>query len=811
MFFKMLKNDLKAHKGLNIILFIFIISASIISVVAANLMYTELVGRVRTDKVSNIANVVFNVNIGAGRMYEKEERLKRWMEECPMVEEGELKEYVRLADDCVCVNGVYTWEDTFPGHKSFHLTTASSQVNLLYNDADERFAIGSGFIAISYNIADMAGIKRGDEVRITTQLGTVYSFRVSEIYKTPFDMNCEELILSSGDFEKLKDENPFRICKLLLRAGNLGYTNNITDELYGLVLDSDSKEVIRACTSYEYTPEIDSEYTIIVVISYFLVAMSIMILIIMMIMIRYMMIAAIKQEEKELGMMRAIGVDSFRYRWMFAATYITFAVIGGLACITIGMPLSRYVIRRFCKNIILRDPFIIQKIGLLVAISIVLLIILYAAVMMRRIQKISIIEAMRGNDGGERFTGLNRMDMYRSKSFKVPAFLAVSDMVNNLAKYSFLIISYMLATVILLTVFNLKSTLLSREYQKSFLHLERDFYFFFYDNDLSDYYYQKGGDREGATDLFVEDMNKEGVPVSIRYMKGQSVTILQDSKENIGATLWFGDTYNEGIPLREGKLPVYKNEIVMSYYTAKKEGIRIGDSLQVGLLEYDDDRIGTHETKRDFIITGFIDMMEEGYPEMIAGSEYTGAYGPLYCLTNIHLDAPESEHPELIRRLQAKFGERNIREFKKFIRDNFSYIVDPIDALKAVFTVMVTLMLALNTLLYTTVDLVGETPAIAMLKCVGFSEKDIRKWQMIRMMILLAVAILLGYLVEYIAVDPIASAVFETFSNTGKHLVPDLMENILVIPGIIVIIGMVVMRICVIGIKKINLWNIRED
>ncbi|MBO6205537.1 MAG: ABC transporter permease [Lachnospiraceae bacterium] len=809
MFFKMLVNDLKAHKGLNIILFIFIISASIISVVAANLMYTELAGRVRTDKVSNIANIVFNVNTGAGRIHEKEEVLKRWMDESPMVEEGELKEYVRLADDCVCINGAYTWEDTFPGHKSFHLTTASSEVNLLYNDADKRFAIGSGCIAVSYNIADMAGIKRGDEVRITTQLGTVYRFSVSEIYKTPFDMNCEELIISAGDFESLKEENPFWICKLLLRAGNLAYTNTISNELYELRLDD--KEVVSACTYYEYTPEIDSEYTIIAVISYFLVAMSLMILIIMMIMIRYMMIAALKQEEKEIGMMRAIGVDSFRYRWMFAATYITFAGLGGLASITIGVPVARYVVRRFCKNIILRDPAIITKIGLLVAISIVLLIILFAAVMMRRMQKISIIDAMRGNEGGERFASVNRMELYRSKTYKVPAFLAVSDIVNHMAKYSFLIISYMLATVILLTVFNLKSTLLSREYQKSFLQLERDFYFFFYDNDLADYYYQKGGDREGASNLFVEDMNKEGVPVSIRYMRGQSVTIRRDSKENIGATLWFGDTYNEDIPLREGKLPVYENEIMISYYTAKKEGMRIGDSLQIELLEYDDDRIGTHETERSFIITGFMDMMEEGCPEMIAGAEYTGAYETKYCLTNIHLDAPESEHPELIRRLQEKFGTANIREFNEFIRSNFSYIVDPIDALKAVFTVMVALMLALNTLLYTTVDLVGETPGIAVLKCVGFSEKDIRRWQMIRMLILLAVAILLGYLVEYIAVNPIAEAVFETFANTGKHLVPDLMENLLVIPGIIVIIGMVVMRMCVIRIKKINLWNIRED
>jgi len=203
--------------------------------------------------------------------------------------------------------------------------------------------------------------------------------------------------------------------------------------------------------------------------------------------------------------------------------------------------------------------------------------------------------------------------------------------------------------------------------------------------------------------------------------------------------------------------------------------------------------------------------MEEGYPEMIAGYEFKGAYDPLFCLTNIHLDAPESEHPALIKRLQDRFGERNIRVFEEYSRQNFSYIVDPVDALKAVFTVMIILILALNTMLYMTVDLVGETPAIAILKCVGFSEKDVRKWQMIRMLIILVVAIVLGYFAEYILVDPIAGAVFETFRNTGKHFVPDLFENLLVIPGIIIVIGMVVMRICVIKIKGINLWNIRED
>ena len=89
MFFKMLKNDLKAHKGLNIILFCFIVGASVISVVAANLMYTEIVGRPKTDKINNVANIVINTSIGMGKFEEKKQALYDWMNDSSMIEEGE--------------------------------------------------------------------------------------------------------------------------------------------------------------------------------------------------------------------------------------------------------------------------------------------------------------------------------------------------------------------------------------------------------------------------------------------------------------------------------------------------------------------------------------------------------------------------------------------------------------------------------------------------------------------------------------------------------------------------------------------------
>ena len=804
MFFVMLKNDLKERRGLNIILFIFIISASLISVIAANLMYMEITGVKRTDRISNVANTVVNCNIGAGNFDEKKQALVNWMEKSSYVEDGELKEYVELADSEVSVNGTYASEDGFPGHKNFHLTTKSSRMNLLYNDADMPFSLKSGEIAISLDIADMTGSSRGDEIQVTTQMGNIYSFKIAEIYKTPIRMNAEELIIPEVDYEKLKGDNPFRYCKLLIKGSGVNNLRKINESLV-------EESLIKSCGGFFYSPETDTDYTVMVVVSYFLLLMSVVLILIMLITIRYMMVAAIKQEEKEIGMMRAIGVDSFKYRWMFAATYITFAFIGGIVGVVAGVPLSRYILWQFCKNMIYGSPYTVYIIAVLVSIFMCFAIITFAAVMMRRIRKISVTETIHGDSSGERFGKMNLINMYTAKRLKVPEFLAVGNIINSFGKYIFLIITYALAVMVLLTVFNLKSSLFSSEYQKNFMNLRYDFYVYM-SGDFADYYYQKGGGYKGAIEEFVKDANEQGIPVRVRFMSGTEAEIKRDDKEDISISLMYGDTYNERIPLRKGgKLPVHKNEIIMSYFTAKKEGLKIGDKLTIELEEYDDDMIGKHTVQREFIITGFFDIMEGGESNAIAGSQYSGAYETMTRLTDLWLECPKSEKTGYIEKLRAQYGSEVIKTNKEAMEDNFGYIIGTINALKIILSIMIAFILSLNTTLYMTVDLARETPGVAMLKCVGFSNSDIRKWQMVRMLLIIIVAYILGVIGEYTIVDRFAGAVFGTFGVTRFHFVPAVLDGLVIVPAVVLGIGLIAMRVCLIKVKGINLWNIRED
>ena len=804
MFFKMLKNDLKAHKGLNIILFIFIVSASIISVMASNLLYATIAGRNNTSEITKVANIRVNCNIGMGSFDEKKEALEEYMKQSDMIIDGEVLEWIGIIGDEVCINGRYVSDEGFPPIRSTHLTTQPKKVNLLYNDEDSPFVVEPGCIAVSIDMADLVGIKRGDKIDITTQMGNIYEFTVSEIYKNPGIVVSEDLVISDADYEALKSEFPFRIVKLYINAKSNSFERRITEELY-------DNDLVKAYSSWNYTPEIDSDYTIVTVISYFLLAMSIIIILIMLITIRFMMVAAIKQEEKEIGMMRAIGVDSPRYRWMFAATYIVFAIIGGVAGLTAGVKLSKYLIRQFCTNLVMKNHNMTTYISILVSVGIIFLIILFAALMMRRISKISVIETIHGNAAGERFEKLNKMNMYKSKHLKVPSFLAIGNIVNSFKKYIFLVITYAMAIVILFVVFHLKSTLLSAEYSKSFLILRYDFIVYM-SGDWASYYYQKGGDTLGAYTVMGEELNAAGIPVKMRYMNSTNAEIIVPDGEEIVAKFLFGDTNNELIPLRKGgKLPIRDNEVIVSYFTAKKQGWKIGDNIKLRLDEYNDDKIGSHTVTKTFIITGFFDKMEEGYPSIIVGEEYTGAVKTELLVTDLYIDAPKSEHPKYIKMMEDFFGEKYVDTMEEERADNFAYITGYIDALKVILSVMIAFILALNTLLYTTVDLARETSSVAMLKCVGFSNKDVRKWQILRMIIILVISYILAIILQNTVVSMAVRKVFETFGSTGFRFIPDPIDRYLIIPFIIFGTVIVALRLCLNKVKNINIWNIRED
>ena len=195
-----------------------------------------------------------------------------------------------------------------------------------------------------------------------------------------------------------------------------------------------------------------NEYILSFILSVFLALISLFFILIIIMTIRFTMIAALKDEEREIGMMRAIGVDSFAFRWLFAAKYIAFAFAGGAIGIAAGYPLSRYVLSVFSADSIFPSAEEIIIAGIASVILIILLIVGFSFIVMRRINRISVISAIRGENIGERFGRSKTVLLHRSRIMPTPVYLAVSDIIKRFRRYVFLLIAYTLGILIILFV-----------------------------------------------------------------------------------------------------------------------------------------------------------------------------------------------------------------------------------------------------------------------------------------------------------------------------------------------------------------------
>lgn len=152
----------------------------------------------------------------------------------------------------------------------------------------------------------------------------------------------------------------------------------------------------------------------------FIILISVFLIAIIFMTIRFTMIADLKSEEKEIGMMKAIGVDSLRFRWLFAAKYIAFAIVGGMIGIAAGLPVAGMLINMFGPDCILPERYEMITIGVLAVAAIITMMIVFSLLVMRHINRLSVIDAIHGENRGERFGKGFPIFLHRRKKMPIP-------------------------------------------------------------------------------------------------------------------------------------------------------------------------------------------------------------------------------------------------------------------------------------------------------------------------------------------------------------------------------------------------------
>ena len=791
MFWKMLKSDLRQKRGLSIVLFVFIAAASVLVFVGGTQIYQYFTGAERNRTACKSSDMLV-YNTGTGNLREfLRQAAEKVMDENPHIVGRYHREMLKVPVDRVDFAYVDEQKVNELLYAEHYLTTIPKERDLLYTMDDQPFAPDNGTVWICEDMRSVTGAQVGDTLKITGDLGNVYCLTIAGFYKKPYGGFQKWYVISEGDYNYLSQE-----------------ISTVAD-MYGLQLDNMSIPVYielsdklrqEAYVSTELLdPESSNDHILSYIISIFIAVVSLFMILIVVMTIRFTMIAALKEEEREIGVLRAIGADSLQFRWLFAAKYICFAVIGGMIGMAVGMPLSRTVFSMFAPGSIQPSDGEVLLIGVAAVLLITVLIIGFSLIVMRRINKISVISAIRGENHAERFSGQKGLLLHKRKKMAPSFYLACSDLLKRFKRYVFLLVSYTLGVLIVLFVVNIKHSIITPDYLKYLMMYQTDFYLEFTTEQFLDYYDKIQLTGEDWWDLINQEIKDAGIDAHIDAEHYQNQCTLLLNGQDISATVLWGPGDISRLSYHEGTVPVHKDEIALSWSSANALGIQSGDEITLKIPCQTD---GTQEVKYKedtFRVTAFINAIDNGMPIAVTGPEYEGVK-TVKCNMAMIIDSGDKE--QVLEQLKAHFGEDVAISGMEYTRKGLADYASLFDLLEYVGSAAVLFILMLITYLYTSVFIAEETAEIALLKSIGFRDITIKGAHLFRILLLAVTAVLLGELLLATAGQWIIGMLMENLGITGFSFLPEFWMSWLAVP--VLTIG------CVLLTQWLNLRKIRR-
>ena len=817
----MLKKDLKEKAVLNIVLCIFMIIAATLVVMSAGFIYTFIAGIDDTYEKCNTSDIIFTVDKSISDEEGQRQVIADILGEYPEISVISISERIILRTARLEFDGVDRREVTNLYDNIFMMSPVSNDQNIPYDRDSRRFTLTDGCVAIPEIMAHNAGTSVGDRIRLTTDMGNIYEFTVSHIFKDPSSSMINKILFSDGDLERLEDEftcrtdlyeicleNPFSNLSDLRKWGW-----ELNDTLLALHDDGRISGRVDNVTTGKGNLSTD-EALISLIVSIFMMLMGISLIILIFMSISFSLQATIKREEREIGTMKAIGVDSLSYRSLFIVKYIAFACVGGIVGVMAGIPLGKYVVGMFVVNTLSPDNRIILLLGVAGSLVFILLMTAFAFISLRRMNRISVMDTIHGENRGERFSRIPGLFLHRRKKISVPVFLALQDIIRKVRRYIFLIISYTIGMLILFLVFQLKDSVVSDEYRKTYWQIADRNVVIRPEDSLREKLVELYGGYRNVFLYYEEYYNEHGIPLDIQIIDGQTGYLIRDD-ERIGCAISFGDyDISRLVIVDGGTIPSLPNEVAVSHLLKKTEGINIGDIVTLEYDVYQSDGIGTETVRKDFIVTAYVESLgSSNLPSFFMGRPEDNMVAEDFDLFNEAINVSDAEYDEYIEKMRSVNDDIAIWDYDQVmdydLGNSFGRLLDMLAATTGIIMV---LTLFSMTFLYEQIFIEEETSDIAMLKSMGFDKGSIRMWHYFRLFALViistVIAVILAYTLNKIVFDLIGRAVL----SVGRFMVasPPVIA-LAALPAAVVLIITFVMTASFKMMDQIRIWRIRNE
>ncbi|MCR5251591.1 MAG: FtsX-like permease family protein [Lachnospiraceae bacterium] len=818
MYWRMLKRDLKDKVGLNIVLCIFMIISATLLVMSTGFLYTLFGGINKTYEKCNTSDVIFCVAKSVSDAEGQRKTIEEVLRTNPEMGEILVSERVLLPTSRIEFEGVDKRSTTSLYDNDFLISPVSREQNIPYDRDDKQFSLKNGCVALPQTLANYAGSKPGDKIRLTTDMGNIYEFTVSHIFKDPSSVLQYRVLFSDEDFASLMKEfsgiTDFYEIKLAKQLGSVAELREWGWQLQEDLTCLGPEGRIQGAVDNIYagkTNTYSDAAMVSLIIGIFMALMGVSLILLIFMSISFSLRATIKREEREIGMMKAIGVDSLSYRSLFIVKYIVFALVGAVIGSVAGTALCRFMIRNFISNTLNPDPAFLYLLGAGSSVVFILLMLAFSFLSLRRMRKISVMDTIHGENRGERFRKLPGVFLHKSRKTSVPFFLALCDITGRIKRYRYLILSYMTGMVVILMVVQLKATIVSDDFRRTYWNSGDREVMIRPEEDLRDRLVESEGSYRNVFFYYERYYGEHGIPLDYQIIDQQNAMLLTPEGER-AIVLNYGDYELDKMKLvKGGEAPKLPNEVIVSHVFKNSLGILLGDTITVEYEVYGEDGFSTETVQRDFIVTGYVESLQDHGVFMTKNGD--DIVSDDWDIFSISIGGDESEYKGYVEKMRELNEDIQVWDYDQVLEyDMGSRYGSILDLLLAATGIIMTVTTFAMTFLYQQIFIEEETSDVAMLKSLGVGKGSIRGWHYERMLLLVAVATagatLLSFTLSKLLFGKIGTTALDIAEFTlASPPLPALLGLALAVAVLISLVLMISFR----SIDQIKIWRIRNE
>ena len=716
MFWRILKKDLKRKKTMNIILLLFVVLCSMFAAASVN----------------NIIAVVGGLDY--------------------YFEKAELGDYFiieRSTGGEDTISKILKHSENVSGYRTYNVVNAScdnlktdsgklmefSNIALIcdINNTKQNFFgmdnevitnVENGKVYITGSVPKREGVKIGE--RFYVELGdTKLPLEVAGFAKDALlgseMMGNPRLLINSADFETLTADET-------IHTYSCGHVYDI-DTDNAAALESELNEQNGMLFSGD-RDLIKMTYIMNMLVAAIILVVSAGLLIVSFVVLRFTICFTIAEEFREIGVMKAIGLNNSSIRMLYLVKYLGITLAGAVIGYFGSVPFGNLLLKSVSENMVLgNDNGMI--IGVVCCIAVVLIIMLFGWSSTRRIEKLSAIDAVRSGQTGERFRKRSLLSLGKSK-FGSTGFLALNDVTSEPKQYGMLTAVFAICTALVMILAVTANTLDSGSLLYLLSMTESDVYL----TDSSRAMEIIAGTKTicETEDEIADILTENDMPGNVYLEDWYKLPVTAKNGSFQINFLKCADTVTTDYDYTDGSAPMKPDEIAVTKQISKKLGAEIGDRVTV--------KIGGEE--REFIITAYFQCFNNlgecarfHQDVEIADTLMTSSFS--YQITfDDHPDKAVIE--ERIEKLKDIFDNQNIFDTKGFVKDCMG-VGDMIAAVKNLVLMLSLIIIILLAVLMERSFISKERSEIALLKAVGFDSGSVILYHTMRFGITVIIAI----------------------------------------------------------------------